>query len=286
MKSYKLSIGNQTVELGKNTLIMGVLNVTPDSFSDGGNFFSYDRALTHGLKLAADGADIIDIGGESTRPFSAPISIEEEINRVVPVIKELSRQVSIPISIDTKKAGVARQAIEAGASLLNDISALTLDPEMPFVAAEYGDPVVLMHMKGTPETMQIKPKYDDLMGEITAFFKNEIVVAMKKGIKRSNIIIDPGIGFGKRYEHNFSIIKQLHLLESLDAPILVGPSRKAFLRNILKTDESPEIKPGEDAVLYGTLAAAVASVLNGAHIVRVHDPAPARAAVKVADALK
>jgi dihydropteroate synthase len=272
--------------LGKQTRIMGVLNVTPDSFSDGGKFFTFDDAVAQGLKLCEDGADILDIGGESTRPFSETISAEEEMDRVIPVIEEVARQVSIPISIDTTKAGVAKRAFQAGAGLINDVSALRYDPQMADVAAELRLPVILMHMLGSPKTMQVAPVYDDLIGEIRTFLEHAVAHAMKKGISKSNIIIDPGIGFGKTLEHNLLLIKHLHEFERLDVPILIGPSRKAFIRQILKDHNAKDIKADLPLVETGTQAAVVASVLNGAHLVRVHDVAGTRATLQIIDAIK
>jgi dihydropteroate synthase len=209
MKTYRLSWGKHRLVLGKRTCIMGILNVTPDSFSDGGNFFTFNEAVAQGQKLFEEGADILDIGGESTRPFSDAISDEEEIRRVIPVIENLSARIHIPISIDTTKAAVARKAIQAGASIINDVSALRLDPGIADVAAEYDVPVILMHMLGTPKTMQADPVYDDLIKEIKEFLNNAVDYAESKGISKSKIIIDPGIGFGKTVEHNLLLIKHL-----------------------------------------------------------------------------
>lgn len=286
MKTYKLSWGTHSLELGKRTCIMGILNVTPDSFSDGGKFFTCDAAVAQGEKLVEDGADIIDIGGESTRPFSDAVSDQEEIRRVVPVIEKLAKRISIPISIDTTKASVAKRAIEAGASIINDIGALRLDHDMAQVAAEYEIPVILMHMKGTPKTMQVSPAYDDLIGEIKAFLENVIKQAEKSGISRSKIIIDPGIGFGKTVEHNLLLINNLDAFDTLNVPILIGPSRKSFIRNILKDKLREDIEPDLQAVETGTQAAIAASILHGAHIIRVHNVANACATVKIIDALK
>jgi dihydropteroate synthase len=286
MKTYKLSWGTHSLELGKRTCIMGILNVTPDSFSDGGKFFTCDAAVAQGEKLVEDGADIIDIGGESTRPFSDAVSDREEIRRVVPVIEKLAKRISIPISIDTTKASVAKRAIEAGASIINDIGALRLDHDMAQVAAEYEIPVILMHMKGTPKTMQVSPAYDDLIGEIKAFLENVIKQAEKSGISRSKIIIDPGIGFGKTVEHNLLLINNLDAFDTLNVPILIGPSRKSFIRNILKDKLREDIEPDLQAVETGTQAAIAASILHGAHIIRVHNVANACATVKIIDALK
>lgn len=265
---------------------MGVLNVTPDSFSDGGKFFTFDNAVAQGYRLFEEGADLLDIGGESTRPFSNPVSEEEEILRVVPVIEKLSKLIPIPISIDTTKAGVAEQAIKAGASMINDVSSLSFDPKMANVAVDYGVPVILMHMLGNPKTMQIEPFYDDLINEIKTFFENAIDQAEDKGISRLKIIIDPGIGFGKTVGHNLLLIQRLHEFETLKVPIMIGTSRKAFIRNLLKDNTGEEINADSVMVENGTQASVAAAILNGAHIVRVHDVANTRVTVKIIDAIK
>lgn len=286
MSAYSLAWGKHRLNFGKRTCIMGVLNVTPDSFSDGGKFFVLDDAVAQGYKLFEDGADILDIGGESTRPFSNEVSEEEEIRRVIPVIEKLSKRIPIPISIDTTKAGVAEQAIQAGASIINDVSSLSFDPKMADVAADYGIPVILMHMLGNPKTMQIDPFYDDLIGEIRAFFENAIDHAENKGISRLKIIIDPGIGFGKTLEHNLLLIQRLHEFKSLRTPIMIGTSRKAFIRSLLKENIVEEINPDSKTVESGTQASVAAAILNGAHIVRVHNVANTRVTVKIIDAIK
>jgi dihydropteroate synthase len=284
-KRYTLQWRGQRLELGDRTCVMGVVNVTPDSFSDGGKFFSNQTAISHGKKMAEDGADIIDIGGESTRPFSDEVTAAEEMRRVIPVIEELAASISVPISIDTTKAEVARHAIEAGATIINDISALRLDPEMPKVAAQSGVPVILMHMLGTPKTMQVSPTYDDVVAEIKNFLDQSIRQAVNYGIAREKIIIDPGIGFGKSFDHNLTLIQRLSEFHALDAPILVGPSRKSFIRNILKDESSKDIRPDLPIVETGTQAVISAAILNGAHIVRVHDVANTCATVKLVDAI-
>ena len=286
MKAYNLEWGKHRLDFDKRTLIMGVLNVTPDSFSDGGKFFSLDVAVDQGYKLFEDGADMLDIGGESTRPFSNPVSEEEEIRRVVPVIEKLSKRIPIPISIDTTKAGVAEQAIKAGASMINDVSSLRFDPKMTSIAVDYAVPVILMHMLGNPKTMQIEPVYDDLIGEIKAFFENAMNYAENKGISRSKIIIDPGIGFGKTVGHNLLLIQRLHEFKTLKVPVMIGTSRKAFIRNLLKDNTGEEIKADTEIVESGTQASVAAAILNGAHIVRVHNVANTRATVKITDAIK
>jgi dihydropteroate synthase len=274
-KEYSLSWSGHSLGLGKKTCIMGVLNVTPDSFSDGGRFYNRDKAVEQGLALVSDGADIIDIGGESTRPYSEFVSEEEELERVVPVIEALSKEIDRPISIDTCKAGVARAAIKAGASIINDISAFRFDNHMASVAVETGVPVILMHMQGTPGNMQDKPFYQNLIPEILDFFKTAIAGAIKAGIKREMIIIDPGIGFGKDFDHNLKIITDLDQFASLDMPILLGTSRKAFIGRILGKE------PHERDV--GTMATVSAGIINGAHIVRVHNVKMAVDTAKVID---
>jgi len=286
MGALHLSWGDHRLVLGEQTRIMGVLNVTPDSFSDGGIFFSFDDAVAQGEKLCEDGADILDIGGESTRPFSDPVPAEEEIRRVVPVIEKLATRVSTPISIDTTKSGVARRALEAGASIINDVSALRLDPAIADLAVEHDAPLILMHMLGTPKTMQEAPEYDDLIGEIKAFLENAIDRALAKGVSKSKIIIDPGIGFGKTKAHNLALIRHLSAFKTLDVPILIGPSRKAFIRNILKDKNLKDIRSDLSVVETGTQAAVAASVLNGADMVRVHNVAGTRATLKIIDAIK
>ncbi|MBU2522516.1 MAG: dihydropteroate synthase [Proteobacteria bacterium] len=286
MKPYKLSWGAHSLSLGNRTCIMGILNVTPDSFSDGGLFFSCDAAVAHGEKLADAGADIIDIGGESTRPFSESVSIEEEGRRVLPVIEKLAKRLSIPISIDTTKAIIAKEAIECGASIINDISAMRSDPDMMGVASKYGVPVVIMHMKGSPKTMQVSPQYDDLIKEIKGFFDKAIDRAEKNGVSRSKIIIDPGIGFGKTVEHNLLIIKHMDKFKTLDSPILIGPSRKSFIRNILEGSQNSDTRLEMSELETGTQASIAAAVLNGANIVRVHDVGKARSTLKIIDSIR
>ncbi len=276
-KEFSLTWRGHSLELGRKTLIMGVINVTPDSFSDGGYFFLKDRAIDQALALEADGADIIDIGGESTRPYAEKVSLEQELERVVPVIEELSKTVSIPISIDTYKAKVADSSIKAGASIINDISALRFDPEMAPVAENAGVPVILMHMKGTPGNMQNNPEYLDLMGEITDFFQEAVNRAEKSGIPKDMLVIDPGIGFGKGFNHNLEIIRDLRKLEAIGLPVLLGSSRKAFIGNIL--DKTPDERDT------GTMATVAAGIMNGAHIVRVHNVKMAKETVKVMDAI-
>jgi dihydropteroate synthase len=275
----KITWSNFSLDFNKKTYIMGVLNVTPNSFSDGGLFFSEKKAIEHALRLIEDGADIIDIGGESTRPGSEPVSVEEEIRRTIPVIKAISREMKIPISIDTYKAGVARQALDAGASMVNDISGLRFDPDMPKVVAKYGVPVIIMHIKGRPKDMQQNPVYEALIPEIMDYLRASIQLAKKSGIPDDRIIIDPGIGFGKTFEHNLEIIKNLKEFTLLGKPVAVGVSRKAFIGKILG-----DVPPSER--LEGTAAAVAISIFNGANIVRVHDVKEMAGVAKVADAIK
>ncbi len=257
---------------------MGILNVTPDSFSDGGRFFDKEDAVAQGEALAAAGADIIDVGGESTRPFSEAVPAEEEIRRVVPVIEKLAHRVSVPISIDTTKAQVAAQALETGAVIVNDIGALRLDPAMANLVADREVPVVLMHMQGTPRTMQENPQYEDVVAEVQRFLSDAIYRAEEAGIDRSKIIVDPGIGFGKTVTHNLQLIKDLSAFLGLGVPVLIGPSRKSFISKLLG--------PGDERREVGTQAAVTAAAMNGAHIVRVHDVERTRQTLKLVDALR
>lgn len=283
MNSFSLSFKGHHLKLGTNTCVMGILNVTPDSFSDGGRFFKASQAIDQAHKMVEQGADIIDIGGESTRPFSEAVSAEEEIRRVVTVIRELAKTIPVPISIDTNKAIVAEQAIAAGASIVNDVSAMEMDPDMARVVAENKVPVILMHMLGLPRTMQVNPHYDDVVSEIVAYLENVIRKAEDRGIPKSMIIADPGIGFGKTIEHNFRLLKHLPEFKRLDVPILVGSSRKAFIRKTLGEAEGKDISR---EIEIGTQATVSASVIGGAHIVRVHDVASTVATVKILDAMK
>ena len=283
--AYRLAWDRHVLDLGRRTCVMGVVNVTPDSFSDGGRFFDAAAAVSQGERMAAEGADIIDIGGESTRPFSEPVAAEEEIRRVVPVIAALAARVRVPISVDTTKAAVARRALEAGAAMVNDISALRFDPDLAGVAAEFGVPVILMHMRGEPRSMQVAPHYDEPVTDIRGFLGEAAGAAERRGIPRARLIVDPGIGFGKTPEHNLQLIRRLQEFAALDLPILVGPSRKSFIRRLVKPDGAKDIPASLPVVETGTQAAVAAAVLNGAHIVRVHDVANTAATVKVVDAI-
>jgi dihydropteroate synthase len=260
---FRLQGPGLDLELGSRVFLMGILNVTPDSFSDGGRFLKTDDAIRQAETLAEEGADLIDIGGESSRPGAAAVPIEEEIRRVVPIIEQLVKRLSIPISIDTTKAEVARRALAAGARIINDISALRFDPEMAPLAARDGVPVVLMHMQGTPKDMQVHPVYTDVIREISAFFETRIRFAEQSGISRERIVLDPGIGFGKTIDHNLEILARLDEFRSLGRPLLIGPSRKSFIGQVLGL-------PVEER-LEGTAAAAAVGILNGASIIRVHD---------------
>lgn len=277
-KVYRLKAKDRWLELGRRTLVMGVLNVTPDSFSDGGLFYEPERAVERALEMVEEGADIIDIGGESTRPGSEPVPLEEELRRVIPVIEAVAREVEVPISVDTYKAKVAEEALRKGASIVNDISALGFDPEMAEVVARHGAALILMHIKGTPRDMQKDPQYEDVLGEIRAYLRERIARAEAAGVSPDAIVVDPGIGFGKKLEHNLEILRNLDRLQDLDKPILVGPSRKTFIGQILGVDVSDR--------LYGTLGAVAHSVMKGAHIVRVHDVKAARHVVDVIDAIE
>jgi dihydropteroate synthase len=265
---------------------MGVLNVTPDSFSDGSEFFSSDAALAHARQMIAEGADIIDVGGESSRPGAAPISAEEELERVLPVIAAIKKESDIPISIDTTKSIVAREALNAGAKIVNDISALRFDFHVADAVAQAGAGLVLMHSRGTPATMQRLPPAADIMSEVTKSLRASVAMAERRGVPRDAIVIDPGIGFGKTFDQNLELIAkldQLHLAFP-DLPILVGPSRKAFIGHLLANSDG-EPAPVDQRV-NGTMAMVTAAILHGAHIVRVHDVKAAVETAKVADALK
>lgn len=285
MTHYSIPCGESILELGEKTAVMGVLNVTPDSFSDGGRFFDKQAALAQAEKMIEQGADILDIGGESSRPFSDPVDAEEEIRRVLPVIEHLAGKISVPISIDTTKAGVARRALGAGASIINDISALRFDPEMGRTAAQNDAVLVLMHMKGSPKTMQVNPYYDDLMGEILSFLTDAIDRAVSAGVAKNRIIADPGIGFGKTVEHNLQIINQADRFLELDVPVMFGPSRKAFIRKLISSSLDHELEPDSPEIETGTQAAVAAAAIRGAHIIRVHNVAETRTTLQIADAL-
>lgn len=258
--------------------IMGVLNVTPDSFSDGGRFLAADAALEQALALVREGAAVVDIGGESTRPGSDPVGLDDELQRVVPVIEALAARAGVPISVDTTKAEVARRALAAGARMVNDVSALRTDPAMAEVVAEAGSPVCLMHMQGQPKTMQDAPRYDDVVGEVIAFLEERMAFAVSQGVREEQVLLDPGIGFGKTIEHNLTLLRHLDRLVALGRPVVLGTSRKRFLGAILGAE------PGERVV--GTMATTVIGLLAGAHVFRVHDVKPNYEALRVALAVR
>ncbi|MDJ0577770.1 MAG: dihydropteroate synthase [Xenococcaceae cyanobacterium MO_234.B1] len=270
---------NFTFNWQEKTFLMGILNVTPDSFSDGGEFNNTESALSQAQYMIENGADIIDIGGQSTRPGAEQISLEAEINRVIPVIKAIRKNYSIPISIDTTRAKVAEIAVEAGADIINDISGGTFEVEMLPTAAKLGIPIILMHIRGTPKTMQQMTDYQDLVGEITNFFTTQINKAIACGIARENIIIDPGIGFAKDSAQNIELLKRLSEFQSFKLPILVGVSRKSFIGHILnKTNPKERV--------WGTAAACCRAIAGGANILRVHDVPQMYDVIRVADAFK
>ncbi len=272
-------------DFGNKTYIMGILNVTPDSFSDGGRFFSLDDAINHAISMEKEGADIIDIGGESTRPCAKSISEEEEINRVIPVIEELNKKINIPMSIDTYKSKIAKQALDSGALMVNDITAFRGDKKLANIVRNYDVYICLMHMKGKPRSMQINPTYNDVVQEIYDFLKERVDFAVSSGIKKKKIIVDPGIGFGKRtgkgIEDNCEILKRLAELKKLGYPLLIGPSRKSFIGNICGGKRQLPV----DDRLEGSLATTCIAILNGADIVRVHDVKETRRCVDLIDCI-
>jgi dihydropteroate synthase len=261
------------------TLIMGILNITPDSFSDGGNYFDLAQAVVRGLKIANEGADIIDIGGESTRPGAAVVDEAEELRRVVPVIRTLAERTNCAISVDTNKASVARAALEAGAHAINDISAATWDEAMAATVAEFQAGIVLMHCQGTPATMQQEPHYDDIVSEVRDYLGARVEALVAAGLPRENTVVDPGFGFGKTLEHNLTLLRQLDQFTRLGRPILVGLSRKAML-GTLTGQKRPEQR------IHAGLAAVTAAILRGARLVRTHDVAATRDAARIADELR
>ena len=266
------------LDCARRTVIMGILNVTPDSFYDGGRRSEPTRAIADGVEMVQLGAEVLDVGGESTRPGARPVDETEELDRVLPVIRGLRREVAVPISIDTYKAGVARAALDAGADIVNDISALRFDPALVSLVAAAEVPVILMHMQGKPQTMQAEPRYNDVVREVRDFLAAQLYEAMDAGIAAERIILDPGIGFGKTLEHNLQLLRGLPTLAALGQPLLVGASRKAFIGKILDLDP--------DHRLEGSLAAAVAAVLGGANLLRVHDVAETCRAARMADAIR
>jgi len=273
-----LAIKGHTFHWGSRTYIMGVINVTPDSFSDGGKFSSPEGAKQQAASLIAAGADILDIGGESARPFSEPVTLEEELRRVIPAIREIRKISDCPISVDTVKAEMAEAALSEGADIINDISALRFDPRMADVASALEAPVILMHMKGTPRYMQVNPSYEDVVGEVKLFLEKRVTWANSKGIPREKILIDPGIGFGKNFHDNLVLINHLQEFTELGVPVVVGVSRKAFLGTITGIKEAEE----RDVA---TLGAVAASSVRGADLVRVHNVALTRQVLQVVDAI-
>ncbi len=269
--------------LGERTLVMGVLNVTPDSFSDGGLFLDADAAVTRALEMELGGADIIDIGGESTRPGSQPVSTEEELRRILPVLEKLRGKIRIPISVDTSKSEVAEAAAVAGAEIVNDVTALRNDPRIAEVAHRRKLPLILMHMRGEPRTMQKGPFAKDVVRDVLKGLRGSIAIARRAGVAKSQIIIDPGIGFGKNYFQNFELLARLPELAKLGLPILIGTSRKSFIARALEENSRGGAPPGER--IWGTAATVAASILQGAHIVRVHDVAEMAAVARVTDVL-
>jgi dihydropteroate synthase len=277
-KIYHLRLKDSILALGERTLLMGVVNVTPDSFSDGGRFFEQDAALTQAMELIEAGADILDIGGESTRPYAEPVPVDVELQRVLPLIEGVRRFSDIPISIDTVKAEVARQAIAAGVDIVNDVTSLQADAEMVKLVAATGVPVILMHMQGSPETMQVDPHYGSLFSEIIAFLENRIQFATENGVKREQVVVDPGIGFGKTIAHNLMLVRELERFQALNRPILLGASRKRFIGAILN-------RPVEDREV-GTAVIHSFAIAAGVHLLRVHDVALHRQVALMGDALR
>jgi dihydropteroate synthase len=281
-KKFILRLCSGKLALGERTLVMGVLNVTPDSFSDGGKFFDAARAIEQALAMERDGADLLDIGGESTRPGSADISAREELARVLPVLQGLRGRIKIPISIDTRKSEVAAAAIDAGAQIINDISGLRSDPRLAEVAARRRVPLILMQMRGKPRTMQAGGFARDVLKDVMQGLRKSVAAARKAGVAKSQIILDPGIGFGKTFAQNYELLQKLPQLAKLGYPLLVGTSRKGFLGATLAQDGKPA---PPDERIWGTAATVTASILSGAHIVRVHDVAEMVQVTRVADCL-
>ncbi|MEO0079674.1 MAG: dihydropteroate synthase [candidate division WOR-3 bacterium] len=275
--SLTVRVWGKLMDLGKRTHVMGILNVTPDSFYDGGRYLEPDRAVEQGVALASDGADFIDIGAESTRPGSSPVGPKEQLARLLPVLKRLVPRVKVPISIDTSSAEVARVALAEGAAMVNDVTGFRGDPKMAKLVARTGVPCIVMHMKGSPKTMQRNPRYQNLMAEIYSFLAATLNRGERAGISRGQMIVDPGIGFGKLLQHNLEILRRLRELKGLGVPVLVGPSRKSFIGQVLDL-------PAEER-LEGTLAACVVAARNGANILRVHDVKATLRALRLADAI-
>jgi dihydropteroate synthase len=280
-RHFRLHLRSRTLVLGRRTLVMGVLNVTPDSFSDGGVYLDSQAAIERALEMERDGADILDLGGESTRPGAAQVSAQEELRRILPVLEGLRGKLRIPVSVDTQKAEVAEAALAAGAEIVNDISALRADARLAEVARQARAPVILMHMRGTPRTMQQGPFARDVVRDVMDGLRDGLARARRAGLKKSQIVLDPGIGFGKRHDQNFEILARLPEFARLGCPILIGTSRKAFLGKALASPGEPPLPPEQR--LLGTAATVTAAILGGAHIVRVHDVAEMAQVVRVAD---
>jgi dihydropteroate synthase len=277
-KKFKLRLPSRTLDLGERTLVMGVLNVTPDSFSDGGVYLDTDAAVTRALEMERAGADLLDIGGESTRPGSEAISASEEMRRILPVLEKLRGQLKIPISVDTSKSEVAEAAIFQGAEILNDVTALRADPRLAGIAATYKLPLILMHMRGNPRTMQKGPFTRDVLRDVSQSLRQGVAIARRARVPKSQIVLDPGIGFGKSAAQNYELLQKLPELARLGYALLVGTSRKSFLA------KAPGAAPNADRI-WGTAATVAASILGGAHIVRVHDVAEMSQVARVADAV-
>lgn len=277
-RKFALSLPSTVLVLGERTLVMGVLNVTPDSFSDGGRFLDPDRAAAHALEMQRAGADLIDIGGESTRPGSSGVSAAEELKRILPVLQRLKRRLRVPLSVDTTKAEVAEAALKAGAQMINDTSGLRADSTLAAVARRYDVPLVLMHIRGTPKTMQQLPPARDILREVEKGLRWSVTRARRAGLRRTQLVIDPGIGFGKTVMQNYEILRHLDRLQAFKLPLLVGPSRKSFIAKLL--DNTPP-----EGRLYGTAAAVAAAILGGAHIVRVHDVPEMVQVARITDAV-
>ena len=280
--TFRLQLKSSTLLLGPRTLLMAVLNVTPDSFSDGGKFFDPQRAVDHALAMERDSADLLDIGAESTRPGSQPATTAEELLRLLPVLRALQPLLKIPISTDTRRAEVAEAALSAGAQLINDVSGLRHDPRLAEVAAKHKAPLIVMHMRGEPGTMQKGPFARDVLKDVMRGLRAAVAKARQAGVAKSQIILDPGIGFGKTHAQNYELLQKLPQLAKLGYPLLVGTSRKGFLGATLAREGKPA--PPEQRI-WGTAATVTASILNGAHIVRVHDVAEMAQVARVADAL-
>jgi dihydropteroate synthase len=281
-KKFQLMLRSGRLFLGGRTLVMGVLNVTPDSFSDGGKFLQPESAIEHAFLMERAGADFLDIGGESTRPGSVETSASEELDRILPVLEALRGRLKIPVSVDTRRASVAELAIRAGAELINDVSGLKSDPQIAEVAARYRVPLIVMHMRGEPRTMQAGRFARDVMKDVMQGLRGSVAIARKAGVGKTQIVVDPGIGFGKSFAQNYELLQKLPQLAKLGYPLLVGTSRKGFLGATLARDGQPA--PPEERI-WGTAATVTASILNGAHIVRVHDLPEMVKVVRVADCL-